>query len=661
MPGRFVELVLAELHATFAALVETALAATLRNQLSRAQQLVCGRGANEWCLNRLCGLKPDLERNPPHHKGKGASMLEVEVRIKADESDQGIQGTHASAVIIEEAGGAIANIVPACFLERVEICLQKQRIFLFVVLIAGVREGRGRWFGCFGTNWRPWCISGIKGGGELRNERRRVGDGGQYSMIQFAVPDLPTLVAATAATAAAVWTMHSLLPSVQRERARIPTVTAWIPFVGNAIAFGRDPVGFMRECRARHGAFFRTLIAGKQLAFFVDHSHFHALLKAPQLSFESFERDVSTRVFGLSPEFMASVPADYQAVVHRQHVQFLLNGPGGLDGLVASSVQSQSRLIEALPLNTTLPLFSTLARISFESTTNSLYGNAVFSSDLFEALADFDASFGFLVSGAPPFLVRKALTARDTISAHMRAFLYNEDGTQGASAWIRARNALFREYTAATGIPFVGDVGILWASATNSIPAHFWVLYYLLRDREAWEAVCREVAERLQGDPSSWTRARLAECVLLESAVEETLRLATNSMLMREVVEDCVITLDADTVVHFRKGDKAAMFLPLTHYDENLFEDPTRFKVDRFVQATNAQRNALMVFGAGKTMCPGRLFAKAQLKTFVALLTRRAPGLRLVDPDVVVGFDSSRLGLGVYSPDSNTAQFVLVA
>lgn len=53
-----------------------------------------------------------------------------------------------------------------------------------------------------------------------------------------------------------------LLP---RRKSEPPLVFHWIPFVGNAVAYGTDPLGFYQRCRARHGDVFTFVLLGRRM------------------------------------------------------------------------------------------------------------------------------------------------------------------------------------------------------------------------------------------------------------------------------------------------------------------------------------------------------------------------------------------------------------
>ncbi|CAK4785185.1 unnamed protein product [Aphanomyces euteiches] len=71
---------------------------------------------------------------------------------------------------------------------------------------------------------------------------------------------------------------------------------------------------------------------------------------------------------------------------------------------------------------------------------------------------------------------------------------------------------------------------------------------------------------------------------------------------------------------------------------------------DRFVNATSTQLEALKLFGMGVTMCPGRNFAKSQVKMFVALVMHEMKRFELVPGYGEPRFDPNRLGTGVLTP-----------
>ena len=98
------------------------------------------------------------------------------------------------------------------------------------------------------------------------------------------------------------------------------------------------------------------------------------------------------------------------------------------------------------------------------------------------------------------------------------------------------------------------------------------------------------------------------------------------------------------------------MYPPPHHHDPSVFgADCEVFRHDRFTGADGArlEKDHLMPFGGGISQCPGRKFARNEIKAFVASLIgccefRLAPGQPALLPEPNI--DGSRVGLGVFAP-----------
>ena len=112
-----------------------------------------------------------------------------------------------------------------------------------------------------------------------------------------------------------------------------------------------------------------------------------------------------------------------------------------------------------------------------------------------------------------------------------------------------------------------------------------------------------EERARLEADPS-----------LVATAVPETIRFVTPAIHMRR-------TATADTELFgqkIAKGDKLILWYLSANFDENQFDQPDRFKVDR----EDARRH--LAFGYGIHRCVGARLAELQLRTLIEeMLARR--------------------------------------
>jgi cytochrome P450 len=129
-------------------------------------------------------------------------------------------------------------------------------------------------------------------------------------------------------------------------------------------------------------------------------------------------------------------------------------------------------------------------------------------------------------------------------------------------------------------------------------------LVTLLRNREQWEAICR--------DPS-----------LIPGVVEECLRHSGSVVAWRRKAKTDVEV--GGTMIP--EGANVLMVIASANYDEQVFEAPDDFDPERM---NNSEHVA---FGHGPHMCLGNHLARLEMRVFLEELTRRLPGMRLTDQD----------------------------
>lgn len=121
----------------------------------------------------------------------------------------------------------------------------------------------------------------------------------------------------------------------------------------------------------------------------------------------------------------------------------------------------------------------------------------------------------------------------------------------------------------------------------------------LLRNRDQWDRIC-------------------ADSSLIPGAIEECLRLAPSVAAWRRVAKQDVQVGD----VTIPAGGKILMVIASANQDEDIFEDPARFDIDR-----NA--GAHIAFGHGTHMCLGNHLARLEMNIYLEELTRRLPHMTL--------------------------------
>jgi len=117
---------------------------------------------------------------------------------------------------------------------------------------------------------------------------------------------------------------------------------------------------------------------------------------------------------------------------------------------------------------------------------------------------------------------------------------------------------------------------------------------------------------------------------LIDLAVEEIVRYVSPVMsFMRTVTED-----HAYRGVDLRAGDRVFLLYQSANRDEDVFDDPDEFRIDR-------DPNPHLAFGIGTHYCLGANLARAEVGVVFTELFSRLRDIRAVDPDTLERGDSS--------------------
>ena len=118
-------------------------------------------------------------------------------------------------------------------------------------------------------------------------------------------------------------------------------------------------------------------------------------------------------------------------------------------------------------------------------------------------------------------------------------------------------------------------------------------------------------------NPSEWEKLR-ADPALLPNAVEEILRWTSPvKHFCRTATEDCELHGN-----RIRQGDILMMNYPSANRDEDVFNDPFQFRIDR-------KPNRQLAFGTGPHVCLGQYLARFELISFFRELISRTESIEL--------------------------------
>lgn len=115
---------------------------------------------------------------------------------------------------------------------------------------------------------------------------------------------------------------------------------------------------------------------------------------------------------------------------------------------------------------------------------------------------------------------------------------------------------------------------------------------------------------------------------LLRSIWFETLRMHSNSLIVREVIAPTELTSKDGQRWHLKEGGVVSMPCSLIHFNERLHPDAEKFHARRFMDTAlggegESAAKTTKPFGGGINHCPGRSFGEKQWMSLIAGLVWR--------------------------------------
>lgn len=473
----------------------------------------------------------------------------------------------------------------------------------------------------------------------------------------------------------------------QRKPGEPPLDKGPLPWLGHVLEFRRDTAKFLERLKKKHGDIFTVQLGGFYFTFLMDPHSFGAVVKEARakLDFNEFARHLVERVFGYHPL------EDDHKFIQSSSNKFLMG-----DGLVEMT-QAMMNNLQNLMLHSIggedgekpwqeAGLFYYCYNIVFRAGYLALFGNETVkasgnlekaketdrneSDELFHEFRKYDQLF--------PKLAYGVLGPSEKMEAErLKRMFWNMLSVQkvkskeNISGWVMESQQVRSEQGMDEHMQDRYMFLLLWASQGNTGPASFWLLLYLMKHPDAMRAVRNEVEEVLRemgqevrrgGPLINLTRDMLLKTPVLDSAVEESLRMTAAPVLTRAVLQDMSLKLEDGMQYKIRRGDRVALF-PYTavQMDPKVHPDPLTYKYDRFLTPEGTKKTAFykdgkklkyynMPWGAGVTMCPGRFFATNELKQFVFLMVTYFDFELKNTNERIPDIDTKRWGFGTMQP-----------
>ncbi|KAK0635126.1 cytochrome P450 [Bombardia bombarda] len=472
-----------------------------------------------------------------------------------------------------------------------------------------------------------------------------------------------------------------------------PLIAPRIPFLGHIINLLRQQGAFYTNVYATHPLPIATLpMADKRMYMLTSPALIQAAMRSRSLSFEPFMNEFAQKMVALTdaewapvpaltPQFIktihASLTGDHLAkmnlVALNNHVAFFLNK--------VIPPTSFSACLEIPDLYAHLKTLVTLA------TADGLYGPDPATNpfrarpSLIDDLWDFDSGlFNLIADLFPRWLAPQAVRGRANLQEALGDYYearLDENPDAGVSEVVRARAAVMRAHGIVDRRIGRLEIALVHVAAVNTLPTLFWFVVELFARPEAVARARAEVERSVlvsteEGAGKGGRKATLditkltdeTHTPFLISVYREVTRKHSANIVTRRVMEDVEISDGEGGRCFLKKDADVQMIAGVTHLLPEIWgADADEFVPDRFAATTTTTGNnddrkkksaAMIPFGGGKHLCPGRNFAYAENMGLVAalLLGFEAKGLSV---DKIPSKKPLTLGHGIPEPAGQTA------
>lgn len=442
----------------------------------------------------------------------------------------------------------------------------------------------------------------------------------------------------------------------------VPKIPRYLPYLGHALAFGRDADQFLDDCRRRYGDVFDIKLADKRVTFFMNPRDYPAFIRhSRHLHSENLSIDIAASVFGFNQDHLRQ-HLDIEHVTHMN--QRFMQG----DELGPLTERMQDK-VEAILTSDACKeikqgqLFDFALELIFMAGSDALFGEGVASPAAMKSFKVLDRYFRLRIGKIPALFLPGFTRALNHLASLMGR------PRPGQSRLMEERFKYFDSvpgYNSGRELALT-DTSLLWAAQANTAVVAFYTLFFILRDPQVKKIIEEEVRRVLAtSDKHSEMGTPYLTADVLErmekpdSCISETLRLISSPLPMREVMEDITIEMVSGGTASLKKGQYTALYPRHMHLHPEIYTNPDRFQWDRFLNKQKPNsfsyqgeplKYALLPFGAGLSMCPGRHFARNEFKVITALV------LNWCDIDLhetqMPEIDKGRVGLGSLTPKTD--------
>ncbi|KAK7963686.1 hypothetical protein PG988_010660 [Apiospora saccharicola] len=449
-----------------------------------------------------------------------------------------------------------------------------------------------------------------------------------------------------------------------RPKTEPPSVFHWIPYIGNAVSYGMDPVGFFHKYRAKYGDIFTFTLFGRKITCYlgIDGNDFILNGKLQDVNAEEVYGPLTIPVFG--SDVVYDCP-NSKLMEQKKFVKF---------GLTQAALQAHVPLIENEVLDYikstpawkgdsgVVDVTTAMAEITLFTAARSLQGREVrqkLNADFAKLYHDLDLGFSpinFLFPGLPLPRNRRRDAAhvkmRDVyldIIKERRKHDPNSDVEGQDMIWNLMNNCNYKDGTPISDKEIAHMmITLLMGGQHSSASAGSWILLRLAAHPDIAEELFHEQMQNLgQGGSKSEGRrlppiqySDLDKLPLLHNVVKETLRLHGSIHTILRKVKNPLPVAGTPYIIG---PDKVLLSSPtVTSTSEEFFRDAQSWSPHRwddkpgdvaadkeepvvdygYGATTSGSKSPYLPFGAGRHRCIGEKFAYLNLGVIVGTLVR---------------------------------------
>ncbi|KAI8484491.1 Cholesterol 7-alpha-monooxygenase [Branchiostoma belcheri] len=259
-----------------------------------------------------------------------------------------------------------------------------------------------------------------------------------------------------------------------------------LPYLGVALEFSQNPLGFITSRWKKYGDVFTVRLAGDYTTFVLDpHSFTHAIRNSKVLDFRLFSSKIAHRAFGMP--IVYGTPRDWVRVDSVALYPQELQGQG-LDKVTEVVM---GNLLSAMFSATDVQqewnrgeLWAFVYRIMFSASFRTLFGRHKENKDetarlvhSMEEFQKYDKRFPEIISNVPWWLMGQTRKRYEYLKSMVSPA---ELSQRGLSDFMRMRQEIYTDGELSADEKAAFNFATMWASLSNTVSAAFWTLYHLL-------------------------------------------------------------------------------------------------------------------------------------------------------------------------------------